>query len=63
MPKYSVIVPVYNRPQELDDLLLSLTHQTFRDFEVLVIEDGSEISSEQIFEKYSSQRLFFFHVY
>jgi glycosyltransferase involved in cell wall biosynthesis len=54
-PKYSVIVPVYNRPKELDDLLQSLTQQTVRDFEVLVIEDGSEISSEHIFEKYSSQ--------
>lgn len=54
-PKYSIIIPVYNRPQELDDLLSSLTHQTFRDFEVLVIEDGSSISSEKTFEKYSNQ--------
>ncbi|MBI1768990.1 MAG: glycosyltransferase [Bacteroidetes bacterium] len=54
-PKYSIIVPVYNRPQELDDLLQSLTQQTFRDFEVLVIEDGSSISSEKVFEKYSNQ--------
>jgi glycosyltransferase involved in cell wall biosynthesis len=55
LPKYSVIVPVYNRPQELDDLLQSLTTQTFRDFEVLVVEDGSSISSEQVFEKYAGQ--------
>lgn len=55
LPKYSIIVPVYNRPQELDDLLQSLSKQTFRDFEVLVIEDGSDISSESVFEKYSSQ--------
>jgi len=54
-PKYSIIVPVFNRPQELDDLLQSLTQQTFRDFEVLVIEDGSTISSEKIFEKYSGE--------
>ncbi|GHM99002.1 glycosyl transferase [Cytophagales bacterium WSM2-2] len=54
-PKYSIIVPVYNRPQELDDLLRSLTQQTFRDFEILIIEDGSSISSEKVFEKYSNQ--------
>src|SRR5258707_2200038 len=54
-PKYSVIVPVYNRPQELGDLLQSLTQQTFHDFEVLVIEDGSSTLSEKIFEKYSNQ--------
>jgi glycosyltransferase involved in cell wall biosynthesis len=54
-PKYSIIVPVFNRPQELDDLLKSLTKQTFSDFEVLIIEDGSSITSEKIFEKYSQQ--------
>ncbi len=52
-PKYSIIIPVFNRPQELDDLLQSLTKQTFTDFEVLIVEDGSTITSEKVFEKYS----------
>lgn len=43
MPKYSIIVPVYNRPDEVDELLESLTKQTFKDFEVLIVEDGSSI--------------------
>jgi glycosyltransferase involved in cell wall biosynthesis len=38
---FSVIIPVYNRPGELRELLQSLTEQTVADFEVLVIEDGS----------------------
>ena len=50
--KYSFIIPVYNRPEEVDELLDSLTHQTFRDFEVLVIEDGSAIPCKDIVEKY-----------
>jgi glycosyltransferase involved in cell wall biosynthesis len=54
-PKYSIIVPVYNRPQELDDLLHSLTLQEYTDFEVLIIEDGSTITSEKVFEKYTKQ--------
>jgi glycosyltransferase involved in cell wall biosynthesis len=54
-PKYSIIIPVYNRPQELDDLLQSLTKQTFRDFEILIIEDGSLITSEKVFQKYAQQ--------
>ena len=37
--KYSVIVPVYNRPNECEELLESLTHQTQRDFEVIIVED------------------------
>lgn len=40
-PKYSVIVPVYNRPEEVNELLNSLTHQTCDNFEVIIIEDGS----------------------
>jgi len=50
--RYSVIVPVYNRPQEVDELLDSLTKQTFRDFEVLLVEDGSSLTCEKVFEKY-----------
>ena len=40
-PKYSVIVPVYNRPEEVNELLQSLTTQSFTNFEVIIIEDGS----------------------
>ncbi|CAN0413307.1 unnamed protein product, partial [Phaeothamnion confervicola] len=40
-PKYSVIVPVYNRPDEINELLQSLTLQQYRNFEVIIIEDGS----------------------
>lgn len=40
-PKYSVIVPVYNRPEEVQELLESLTHQTVKNFEVIIVEDGS----------------------
>ena len=39
--RYSVIIPVYNRPDEVDELLQSLTRQSFKDFEVIVVEDGS----------------------
>jgi glycosyltransferase involved in cell wall biosynthesis len=54
--KFSIIVPVYNRPKEIDELLESLTKQDFSDnFEVLIIEDGSTDKSESIVEKYKSQ--------
>jgi glycosyltransferase involved in cell wall biosynthesis len=53
-PKYSVIVPVYNRPEELDELLNSLVSQTWSNFEVIVVEDGSTIESRSVVEKYKS---------
>lgn len=50
---YSVIIPVYNRPNEINELLESLTHQTEKNFEVLIIEDGSTERCEHIVEQYS----------
>ncbi len=48
MPKYSVITPVYNRPEEVRELLISLTKQTFKDFEVLIVEDGSSVPCREV---------------
>lgn len=55
MRYYSIIIPVYNRPEEIDELLASLTRQSFSNFEVLVIDDGSENPCKHIAEKYSAQ--------
>lgn len=51
--KYSIIVPVYNRPDEVDELLDSLTRQTFNDFEVIIVEDGSATPCKQVCDKYT----------
>lgn len=50
--KYSIIIPVYNRPDEVDELLASLTSQTETDFEVVVVEDGSSICCLDVCNKY-----------
>ena len=50
--KYSIIIPVYNRPDEVDELLESLTRQTVKDFEVVVVEDGSTVPCKEVVEKY-----------
>jgi len=53
---FSIIIPVYNRPDEIDGLLESLTNQNFSDdFEVLIIEDGSSQKSDLIIENYKNQ--------
>lgn len=52
--RYSIVIPVYNRPQEIDELLQSLTLQTYTNFEVLVIEDGSDKPCVEVYEKYTS---------
>ena len=54
MYRYSIIIPVYNRPEELDELLESLTRQSFNNFEVVVVEDGSSHPAKHIAEKWSA---------
>ena len=49
---YSAIIPLYNRPDEIDELLESLTKQTYTNFEVVIIEDGSVDDAKSIVEKY-----------
>lgn len=51
--KFSIIVPVYNRPDEVDELLQSLCMQMVKDFEVLIIEDGSIKTCKDVCDKYA----------
>ncbi len=51
--KYSIIVPVFNRPDEVDELLESLCSQTLKDFEVVIVEDGSQKPCKDVCDKYA----------
>jgi len=53
--RFSIIVPVYNRPQEVEELLASLCKQTSKDFEVIIVEDGSSIPCEDVCALYAKQ--------
>ena len=53
--RYSIIVPVYNRPDEVDELLESLTKQSVKDFEVIIVEDGSSIPCKEVCDKYAGK--------
>ena len=53
---FSIVIPVFNRPDEIDRLLQSLTFQDDKNpFEVVVVEDGSTIDAKQVCDKYSNQ--------
>lgn len=51
-PRYSVVIPVFNRPQEVTELLTSLKQQTFRNFEVIIVEDGSTVRCDQVVDQF-----------
>ncbi|WP_293712667.1 glycosyltransferase family 2 protein [uncultured Parabacteroides sp.] len=52
--KISIIIPVYNVASYLEDCLFSCINQTFRDIEIIVVNDGATDESPQIIEKYAS---------
>lgn len=53
--RYSFIIPVFNRPDEVDELLQSLEHQTIKDFEVILVEDGSTDKCDDVAKKHSDK--------
>lgn len=53
-PRFSIIIPVYNRPDEIDDLLKSLQQQTLKNFEVVITEDGSTIPCADVIGRYEN---------
>ncbi len=58
---YSAIIPLYNRPDEVEELLESLTLQSYTNFEVVIIEDGSVHDAKSIVEKYNSKLKIQYH--
>lgn len=53
--KYSFIVPVYNRPDEVDELLESMEAQTLKDFEVIIVEDGSTLTCHDVCDRHAGR--------
>lgn len=52
---FSIVIPVYNRPDEIESLLKCLVEQTYKDFEVIVVESGSELrKSDEVVQDYAS---------
>lgn len=53
----SIIVPVYNSEQYLPVCIESILHQSFRDFELILVNDGSEDGSEAVCRSYDDDRV------
>lgn len=61
-PAFSIIVPVYNRPQEVEELVESLANQTDKDFELVIVEDGSTIlCKKQVDKQQGNIKIKYFH--
>ena len=52
MPKFSILIPVYNTEKQLNICLDSVLGQTYKNFEIIVVNDGSTDNSNKIIEEY-----------
>ncbi len=59
LPLVTVLMPVYNGEKYLKMAIDSILNQTYKNFELLIINDGSTDKSESIISKYSDERIFY----
>ena len=61
MPRVSVIIPTHNRAVFLKAAIASVLAQTFEDYELLVVDDGSKDATGEVVKSIQDQRLRYFH--
>jgi glycosyltransferase involved in cell wall biosynthesis len=61
MPFFSVIIPLYNKADYISDCLKSALNQTFKDYEIVIVNDGSTDSSVSIVEDLQTEKIKLFH--
>ena len=54
MPTVSVIIPVYNSPVMVADAIESVLAQTYRDYEIIVVDDGSTDNTADVIRSYGN---------
>lgn len=61
MPKVSIIVPTYNREKELSTCIDSLLNQTYKDIEIIIINDGSTDNTDELIKTYKDKRIKYYN--
>lgn len=61
MPKVSVIIPCYNQGKYLEESVNSVLNQTFQDFEIIIVNDGSTDNSKEIIDKIEHPKVIKIH--
>jgi glycosyltransferase involved in cell wall biosynthesis len=59
IPKFSIIIPTYNRGNLLPQAIRSILSQTFQDFELIIVNDGSIDNTEKIINSFNDKRIIY----
>ncbi len=60
MPFFSIIIPTYNRANLISKTIESVLAQTFQDFEVIIVDDGSTDNTEEVIQPFLSENVFYY---
>ena len=55
MPKASIVIPTYNRGKYITATINTVLNQTFKDFEIIVVDDGSTDDTQKELERFGSK--------
>ena len=61
MPTVSVIVPAYNQGHYLEECIQSVLKQTYEDFEIIIVDDGSTDNTQEVSTSFSDSRVHYIH--
>ena len=59
MPKVSVIIPTYNRAHLIGRSIQSVLNQTYQDFEIIIVDDGSTDDTEDVIRNFNDSRIIY----
>ena len=57
MPKFSVIIPLYNKEKDVETTINSVLNQTFTNYEVILVDDGSTDNSYKVVSDIEDSRI------
>lgn len=60
MPKISIVIPTYNRGNMIEHTIYSILNQTYKDYEIIIVDDGSTDDTKQRLEKFGNQIRYFY---
>jgi glycosyltransferase involved in cell wall biosynthesis len=59
-PLVSIIIPTFNRKKRIETAIVSVLHQTYKNFELIIVDDGSRDETEKVIKQYGNHLLYFF---